>query len=429
MGTNISVSSAKLRCSECGTAAADDDALFCGRCAGLLEFDVVSPFDAQGWRDLLAERRRSNRHIDTSGVWRYRELLPPIPLDAITTLRENAVPIYSSVHGAAYAEIDEMSYLHLGMNPTASFKDAGMTVAISHAKARGARVAVCASTGNTAAAMAAYSARAGIAAVVLVPAQGVSAAKIAQTLDYGARVVAIDGDFDRALEIVRTLDPQRTAIVNSVNPYRIEGQKTAALQMLEQRDWKVPDWVVLPGGNLGNTSAFGKGLREALALGLIDRLPRIAVVQAAGAAPFVPVVLNGGEMVPVKAETTATAIKIGAPASWRKALREVGTLQGTAIAVSDAQIADARAMIGRDGVGCEPASAASLAGTKLLRAAGIIGATDDVVLVLTGHVLKDGMYAAAYHESEAVFANRTVQLQSADDVASYIDDLAHGKIK
>ena len=420
------IAAARLACSECGTPA-DTDALFCGRCMGLLAFEIESPLDARGWLDLLALRRKSNNHIDTSGVWRYRELLPPIPLEAITTLRENAVPLYSSVHGAEYAALEQVSYLHLGMNPTASFKDAGMTVAISHAKARGARVAVCASTGNTAAAMAAYSARAGITAVVLVPAQGVSAAKLAQTLDYGARVVAIDGDFDRALEIVRTLDPQRTAIVNSVNPYRIEGQKTAALQMLEQRDWKVPDWVVLPGGNLGNTSAFGKGLREALALGLINRLPRIAVVQAAGAAPFVPVVLHGGELVAVKAQTSATAIKIGAPASWRKALHEVQESNGTALTVTDAQIADARAMIGRDGVGCEPASAASLAGAKLLRETGFINAGDDVVLVLTGHVLKDGNYAADYHESRAAFANRPIQISSADAVATYISDLADGR--
>jgi threonine synthase len=292
------------------------------------------------------------------------------------------------------------------MNPTASFKDAGMTVAISHAKESGARVAVCASTGNTAAAMAAYAARAEIAALVLVPAVGVSEAKMAQTLDYGATVAAIDGDFDRALEVVRGLDPARVAIVNSVNPYRIEGQKCAAFALLEARDWRVPDWLVLPGGNLGNTSAFGKGFREALALGLIDRLPRIAVVQASGAAPFAKLFRDGGEMIPVRAQTTATAIKIGAPASWRKALAEVRACHGTVLDVSDDEIADARAVIGRDGIGCEPASAASLAGLRRLRAVGTIGRDEDVVLVLTGHVLKDGAYASAYHTSAAPFANR-----------------------
>jgi threonine synthase len=280
-----------------------------------------------------------------------------------------------------------------------------MTAAISHAKANGARVADCASTGNTAAAMAAYCARAGLTALVLVPAVGISEAKVAQTLDYGATVVAIDGDFDRALEIVRSLDPTRVAIVNSVNPYRIEGQKCAAFALLDARDWRVPDWLVLPGGNLGNTSAFGKGFREARALGLIDRLPRIAVVQAAGAAPFARLFRDGGELIPVHARTTATAIKIGAPASWRKALAEIRAADGTVLAVTDEEIADARAIVGRDGVGCEPASAASLAGVRALRATGAIDRDADVVMVLTGHVLKDGAYSAAYHTSAAPFAN------------------------
>jgi threonine synthase len=412
--------SATLACGECGLAAEGEE-LFCPACAGLMSFTVASPFDAHAWRELLATRRGSNADIDLSGVWRYRELLPPIPLDAVTTLRENAAPLYSGARGAVYAGVEALSYLHLGMNPTASFKDGGMTVAVSHAKARGASVVVCASTGNTAASMAAYSARAGIAGIVLVPAQGVSAAKLAQTLDYGAHVVAIDGDFDRAFTMVRSLDARRIAVVNSVNPYRIEGQKTAAFQLLEQRDWRAPDWLILPGGNLGNTTAFGKGFREALAIGLIDRLPRIAVIQAEGAAPFVPVVLHGGELTPVKAETSATAIKIGAPASWRKALREVLASSGTARSVTDDEIADARAVVGRDGVGCEPASAASLAGLKRLRAEGVVAPGEDVVLVLTGHVLKDGNYAAQYHESGASFANAPQHLGSPEAVARYIE--------
>ncbi|MBD5605687.1 MAG: threonine synthase, partial [Candidatus Eremiobacteraeota bacterium] len=368
----------RLACSECGAAATDT--LFCSVCAGLLAFEIdASAFDGATLRATFARRRTSNDPLDTSGVWRYRELLPPVPHDDVVTLRENAVPLYAAPRGGEYAAAARVSYLHLGMNPTASFKDAGMTVAISHAKSVGARVAVCASTGNTAAAMAAYAARAGIAALVLVPARGVSEAKMAQTLDYGATVAAIDGDFDRALELVRTLDPARVAIVNSINPYRIEGQKCAALALLEARDWHVPDWIVLPGGNLGNTSAFGKGLREARALGLIDRLPRLAVVQAAGAAPFARAWLENDDVRPLHAETTATAIKIGAPASWRKALAEVRASGGTVLAVSDDEIADARAVIGRDGVGCEPASAASLAGLRALRAADLVGRDDDVV--------------------------------------------------
>jgi threonine synthase len=206
------------------------------------------------------------------------------------------------------------------------------------------------------------------------------------------------------------------AIVNSVNPYRIEGQKCAAFVLLEQRGWRVPDWIVLPGGNLGNSSALGKGFREARTLGLIDRLPRIAVVQAAGAAPFAQVWRTGGELVPVHAETTATAIKIGAPASWKKARAEVLISQGTVTDVDDDAIADARAIVGRDGVGCEPASAASLAGLRRLVAERTIDPGDDVVLVLTGHVLKDGAYAARYHESGAAFANRILRGADPADV-------------
>jgi threonine synthase len=260
-------------------------------------------------------------------------------------------------------------------------------------------------------------------ALVFVPATGISEAKMAQTLDYGATIAAIDGDFDRALELVRGLDPARVAIVNSVNPYRIEGQKCAAFALLEARDWLVPDWIVLPGGNLGNTSAFGKGLRELLAIGLIDRLPRLAVVQASGAAPFSHLFKNGGDLVPVHARTTATAIKIGAPASWRKALGEVRATHGTVLDVEDDAIADARAIVGRDGVGCEPASAATLAGLRVLRENQTIGRDDDVVLVLTGHVLKDGAYAASYHGSDAPFANKIRRVESDGALMELVDEV------
>ena len=413
-----------LACSDCSLAA-PDDALFCAACGGLLAFELdVAAIDGGSLRALVRARRNSNEHRDRSGVWRYREILPPLDPERIVTLRENDVPLYGGPGGAAYAGLNAVSYLHLGMNPTGSFKDAGMTVALTHAAQSGARVAICASTGNTAASMAAYAARAGVQAVVFVPSTGISESKVAQTLDYGAAVLGIDGDFDAALATVRELDPRRVAIVNSVNPYRIEGQKTAAFVMLEQRDWRVPDWFVLPGGNFGNTSAFGKGFREARALGLIDRLPRIAVIQAAGAAPFAHLFAHGGDMVPVKAQTTATAIKIGAPASWKKALREVRAADGTVIAVDDDAIADARAIIGRDGIGCEPASAASLAGVKELVARGVIGRGDDVVLVLTGHMLKDTAYAASYHAASRPFANAIVHTRDRADLFARIEELA-----
>ncbi len=417
----------QLSCSECGTEA-ESGALFCAVCGGLLAFSLPAGLDGAALRRTFRERRLSNDPLDTSGVWRFRDLLPPIAPDDVVTLRENVLPLYAARTGARYADAERVAYLHLGMNPTASFKDAGMTVAMSHAKANGARLAVCASTGNTAASMAAYAARAGIAALVLVPAGGVSEAKMAQTLDYGATVAALEGDFDRALEIVRGLDPRRVAIVNSVNPYRIEGQKCAAFALLEARDWRVPEWLVMPGGNLGNASAFGKGFREARALGLIDRLPRIAVVQADGAAPFARVFRDGGELHPVKAQTTATAIQIGAPASWRKALAEVKESNGTVLSVSDEEIADARAIVGRDGIGCEPASAASLAGLKRLRESGTIERDDDVVLVLTGHVLKDGAFAAKYHRSQAAYANAIASAPGERELEALIDRLSAARV-
>jgi threonine synthase len=410
-----------LRCSACSEAAdaSAGDVLACASCGELLAFALETERLDPAQIDATARQRRASLDPrDRSGVWRFRELLPPVDERAVTTLREGDVPLIDAPRGAAYAGVDRLAYLHLGMNPTASFKDAGMTVAISHARERGARVAVCASTGNTAASMAAYAARAGMTAVVIAPVDGISAAKVAQTLDYGAHVLAVEGDFDDALRAVRALDPGIVAVVNSVNPYRIEGQKTAALVLLEQRNWRAPDWVVLPGGNLGNASALGKGFREARSIGLTNRIPRLAVVQAAGAAPFARAWREGNELVPVRAQTDATAIRIGDPASWKKARAEVTVSSGTVLDVEDAEIAEARAVIGRDGVGCEPASAASLAGLRRLVAGGGIARDADVVCVLTGHLLKDSAYAARYHGSSAPQANAIVR---GADVADYVN--------
>ncbi|MGH7660293.1 MAG: threonine synthase, partial [Vulcanimicrobiaceae bacterium] len=261
----------------------------------------------------------------------------------------------------------------------------------------------------------------GIVAVVLLPAEGISESKLAQTLDYGARVIAIGGDFDAALSVVRSLDPSRYAVVNSVNPFRIEGQKTAALVLLEASEWRVPDWVILPGGNLGNSTAIGKGFREAKELGLTNKIPRIGVVQAEGAAPLVRAFETGEELRPVAASTTATAIKIGAPASWRKSLREIRASGGTVLSVSDSEIADARAVVGAEGIGCEPASAASLAGLRKLVSHGAVNPDEDVVLVLTGHMLKDTAYAAGYHSSNARFSNIVIRAGDAGDARAQLE--------
>jgi threonine synthase len=363
-----------------------------------------------GFKRVLRERRSSNETFFRSGVWRYAELLPPIDREAVVTLNEGNMPLYDSSQGASYAGVDGLAYLHLGMNPTGSFKDLGMTVAISAAKASGARGVVCASTGNTASSMAAYAARGGLEAYALVPRGRVSAAKLAQMRDYGARIVEVDGSFDDALR--QLLDnPKAVAggdltVVNSTNPYRIEGQKCSAFSILEQRDWKVPDWIIVPGGNLGNSSAIGKGFREALALGLIDRLPRLAIVQASGAAPFVATWESlqpsssdsTASLAPVEPRTVASAIAIGNPKSWRKALRELRASHGVAVAADDAEILRAKFHIGAEGIGCEPASAASLAGARLLRERNVIAPDADVVCVLTGHVLKDIDTILKYHD-------------------------------
>lgn len=358
--------------------------------------------DPSGYKRVLRERRASYDPRFASGVWRYAELLPAIEPSAIVTLVEGNVPLYVSNRGARYAGVDRLGYLHLGMNPTGSFKDLGMTVAVSAAKAAGAAGVVCASTGNTASSMAAYAARAGLRAHALVPRGRVSKAKLAQVYDYGASIVEVDGSFDDAFaKLVSRGDGDCLAIVNSINPYRIEGQKCAAFVLLEARGWSVPDWVIVPGGNLGNVSALGQGFREAMELGLVDRLPRLAVIQASGAAPLVRAWSTGDELVPVVARTAASAIAVGNPKSWRKALAVLQVSQGVAAAVEDDDIDDAKAAIGAEGVGCEPASAATLAGARLLCRQRVISSSADVVLVLTGHTLKDPDAIVRRHERMA----------------------------
>jgi threonine synthase len=360
-----------VKCSDCGAVA---DPLEVCRCGGLPEFVLGDlRLDPIGLRRVVRERRASYEPLFASGVWRWRELLPPIPSDAIVSLAEGNVPLYDSVPGARYVGVDRLAYLHLGMNPTGSFKDLGMTVAISAAKASGARAVVCASTGNTASSMAAYASRAGLEAYAIVPRGRVSDAKLAQMRKYGAQLIEVDGSFDDAFASLHQVGG--AAVVNSINAYRIEGQKCAAFAILEARAWSVPDWVVLPGGNLGNISAIAKGFREALGLGLIDRLPRIALIRAAEGV-----------------DTTASAIAVGNPKSRKRASRALAEFNGVELAVSDDDILDAKAHIGREGIGCEPASAASLAGVRALRQAqgDAIAPDADVVAILTGHVLKDG---------------------------------------
>jgi threonine synthase len=290
-----------------------------------------------------------------------------------------------------------------------------MTVAITQAVRAGATAVACASTGNTSASLAAYASQAGIPALVLVPRGQVAMGKLTQSLAYGARTLLVDGDFDDCLRLVREAATELGVyLVNSVNPWRIEGQKTIVFDLLQQLQWGTPDWIALPAGNLGNTSAFGKALREAMALGLIVKVPRLLSVQATGAAPFAASFAAGfTTRDSVHAETVATAIKIGAPASWERAIRAIRDTHGVVTAVTDAEILDAKAVIDASGVGCEPASAASVAGVRKLRAEGVIAAEARIVAVLTGHVLKDPGLLLAYHQEMSpppARANRPVEI-------------------
>ncbi len=393
---------ARLECITCAATLPTDEIVYtCPSCGGLL--DVVyegNPGDPEELKRRFRERRLSDEPIDRSGVWRFRELIPFVGARHVVTLGEGNTPLWDAPEAAKWAGMARLRVKHQGMNPTGSFKDNGMTAGVSQAMRLSARVVACASTGNTSASMAAYAARAGLRAAVFVPDGQIALGKLSQALDYGAVTLQIAGDFDDALALVRKLaDEDPVYLLNSVNAFRIEGQKTIAAELCEQTAWRLPDRVVVPGGNLGNVSALGKGFAELERWGFVDRLPKLSVVQAAGAAPFAAMWESGAESLDpvVGASTRATAIKIGAPVSWPKALRSLKTCGGEALAVSEEEIAEAKAAIGRDGIGCEPASAATVAGLRRLVASGQASPDEDVVCVLTGHLLKDSDYTVDYH--------------------------------
>src|ERR1051326_8098052 len=349
----------------------------CSRCGGLLDVDRSDgkASDAASLRELWRGRKSSLDARDSSGVWRFRELLPFTDGVEIVSLGEGNTPLYDAPRAADYCRLPHLKLKHQGCNPTGSFKDTGMTVAVTQARQLGARFVACASTGNTAASLAAYAARADLPCAIIVPGGQVSHAKLAQALDYGAKVLEIEGNFDTCMNVIRELSEDGSVyLVNSINPFRIEGQKTVAFELAEQLEWRVPDHLVMPGGNLGNSSAFGKGFRELLQSGLIDRMPRISVIQAEGASPFARFFkTNNAEFINQKdPQTLASAIKIGAPVSWKKAWRAVRETNGYVITVTEQEIADAKAMIGRAGVGCEPASATTVAGIRKLTGSGVL---------------------------------------------------------
>lgn len=394
------MSHAYLQCIEasCGRKHPSDLKSFeCAACGGLLDVKYdFEPLDANALRETWRARRLSSEPADSSGVWRFRELVPFTDADArLVTLSEGSTPLVEARRAGEWAGRLKLAVKHQGVNPTGSFKDLGMTACITQAAAQGARLVACASTGNTSSSMAAYAARAGIKAMLFVPYRQISAAKLAQAVDFGATVVEVGDTFDQAFGLLRQVAQEfGLYLVNSVNPFRIEGQKTIVVEMLEQRGWRAPDYIIVPGGNLGNASAIGKGLSELLELGFIAKTPRIVVVQAEGANPFYRMLSTGAPSLTrlENPETQASAIRIGHPANWKKAQRALEWTNGMCESVTDEEIFEAKRMLSEDGIGCEPASAATIAGAHKLCRAGKIEPEADVVAVLTGHQLKDTDY-------------------------------------
>jgi threonine synthase len=388
----------------------------CVACGGLLEVQHRAPsLNRAALIERFSERRGQRPGALASGVWRFRELVLPSAEDVVSHPEGNT-PL---LHRAAIDQWTGVGHLllkHEGHNPTGSFKDRGMTVGVTQARRIGATAVACASTGNTSASLAAYASQAGIPALVLVPADQVALGKLAQSLAYGARTLLVRGDFDACLRLVEEASARLGVyLLNSINPFRIEGQKTIVLEMLQQLDWEPPDWIVLPAGNLGNTAAFGKALLEAHRWGLISRLPRLAAVQAAGAAPFARSFADDFEhRYAVRAETVATAIRIGDPASFVRAVHAIRETEGVVLAVSDDEILEAKAVVDASGVGCEPASAASVAGVRELVRRGLMAPDAHAVAVLTGHILKDPGLLLQYHreqEPPPPHANRPIEIE------------------
>ena len=403
----------RFRCIACGELTDSAVQNFrCSRCGDLLEITSPNWSHAQGssapaaadLKTIWKQRRVSLSPVDLSGVWRFRELLPTLEdLHHVITLREGNTPLYELPQCSRTLGVPHLFAKHQGMNPTGSFKDTGMTVAASFARQAGFRWVACASTGNTSASMAAYAARGGLRSLVLVPEGKISWSKLSQSLDYGSVTCQLRTDFDGCLRLLQELVLRAPVYqLNSINPFRLEGQKTLAFELLEQLDWQPPDHIIVPGGNLGNSSAIGKALLEMHDLGLISRLPKLSVIQAEGANALVRTLREAGgkQLVTVQAETAATAIRIGNPASWKKAVRVLQATGGACEQVSEIEIARAKAEIGAEGIGCEPASAVTLAGLRKLLKQGLIKPGESVVLVLTGHLLKDPGFTMEFHRGE-----------------------------
>lgn len=407
----------------------------CPECGSLL--DVAYDWDKVPVPATLKhfEARWSTRlnPIDFSGVWRFRELLKFASDEQIVTIGEGQTILQRNDRLATLCEMKAGTLFlqYEGLNPSGSFKDNGMSAASTHARMVGAKMTACASTGNTSASLAIYAGVTGLfQCIVFVGSGRIAFGKLSQALDYGAKTIQIRGDFDDALARVREICAKYPIyLCNSVNPFRLEGQKTIMLRVLEALQWQVPDWIVVPGGNLGNSSAFGKAFMELKQLGLIDRTPRLAIINAEGAGTLEQLVNDGKldwnsgrpdagridsryaamDQNNERASTLASAIEINRPVNLEKALRAISVCNGIVRKVSDQEIVDSRARIAATGFGCEPASGATIAGVRLLRNEGVIGSSDRVVCILTGHQLKDPDLTMAYHSGDPQLFDRKLR--------------------
>ncbi len=407
----------------------------CPRCGDLL--DTLYNWDEIEVPKKLADfgRRWANRHnaLDLSGVWRFRELLDFCDDAHKVTIGEGQTILQSNDEVGKYAGMKpgRLFLQYEGLNPSGSFKDNGMAAAFSHAKMVGAKSSACASTGNTSASVALYAHSCGLACTVFVGSGRIAFGKLSQAMDYGAQTIQIQGDFDDCMRQVQDVCSKLGLyLLNSLNPFRLEGQKTIMYRIIEGLGWEVPDWIVVPGGNLGNSSAFGKAFYELKQLAMIKRIPRMAIINATGADTLTDLVNNkkliwNNGKVDNKVitdyyadltarnfspHTCASAIEISRPVNLKKCLRAIDICDGVVRAVTDEQICDAKAIIGKYGLGCEPASAASVAGLKMLRAEGVIGADERVACVLTGHALKDPNVTVNYHkDKQGQFSNPPIE--------------------
>ena len=390
-------------CSLCGTKVSLKPMHYaCGICGGLLQIDHdYRHIDTDKLKRIFHERRAERNHLYASGVWRYKELIAPeLPEAFIVTKYEGNTGLYESPAVTSYSGIRWLRMKAQSENPSGSFKDNGMTAAVSHGRYLGYDRFACTSTGNTSSSLAMYASLAGSSSLVLVPDRDISPNKVLQTVAYGAEVCSFTGTYDDGIQFLEEKAEQvGLYLCNSINPLRIEGQKSIIYEIAQDLDWKLPDWIILPGGALSNAAALGRGLQDLFSLGFITKLPQVAVVQAEGASPFHRMVAGSQRILTPeqKPYTRATALNIGNPPSWRKAVHTLELTQGTTISVSDDEIMEAKARIHRSGIGCEPASAAGVAGLRKLVRQGIIHPDQTAVCILTGSMLKDTEAIDAYH--------------------------------